>query len=186
MNPRSLRPALLLAAMLGAALQVGAAVAAEEKEDATTAAACLRRTEIKGTKVLDGRNVLVTMRNRSTYRSQLAKQCPGLRRGGAMSLTYNDNKLCAGSSFTVLMRGSSTSTSVTVPRSNEHMSVPGPAFVPGAVSQLGAFTPITEDEINALTAATTEDQRSRRRGDRDAVKAEAIEKTPATPEPQSR
>jgi len=28
-------------------------------------------------------------------------------------------------------------------------------------------------------AATTEDQRSRRRGDRDAVKTEAIEKAPA-------
>jgi len=184
----TLRPLLLLAAVLGAAAQVGSAVAVEEKEEAKTAAACLRRTEIKSTKVLDARNVLVTMRDRSTYRSQLAKQCPGLRRGSAMSLTYSDNKLCAGSTFTVLMRaGASTnSTSVTVPGSNEHLSVPGPAFVPGAVCQLGIFTPISEDEINALVAATTEDQRSRRRGDRDAVKTEAIEKAPAPAESQAR
>jgi Family of unknown function (DUF6491) len=189
MNPRStLGQSLLLAVVVGAAVQAGSAAAVAEKEDAKTAAACLRRTEIKGTKVLDARNVLVTMRDRSTYRSQLAKQCPGLRRGMAMSLTYSDNKLCAGSTFTVLMRaGASTnSTSVTVPGSNEHLSVPGPAFVPGAVCQLGMFTPISEDEIDALVAATTEDQRSRRRSDRDAVKTEAVEKVPATAEPQSR
>ena len=179
---------MLLVAVIGAAAQVGSAVAVEEKEDAKQAISCIRRTEIRGTKVLDGRNVLITMRDRATYRSQLAKQCPGLRRGMAMSLTYGDNKLCAGSNFTVLMRaGASTnSTSVTVPGSNEHMSVPGPAFVPGAVCQLGIFTPITEDEINALVAATTEEQRTRRRGDRDAVKTEAIEKAPATAKPQSR
>ncbi len=179
---------LLLAAVLGAVVQVGSAVAVEEREDAKQAVACLRRTEIKSTKVLDSRNVLVTMRDRSTYRSQLAKQCPGLRRGTAMSLTYSDNKLCAGSTFTVLMRaGASTnSTSVTVPGSNEHMSVPGPAFVPGAVCQLGIFSPITEDEINTLVAATMEDQRSRRRGDRDAVRSAPIEKAPGPAEPQSR
>ncbi len=189
MNARStLRPSLLLVATLGTLVQVGSAVAVEEKEGAKNAIACVRRTEIKGTKVLDGRNVLITMRDRSTYRSQLAKQCPGLRRGGAMSLTYSDNKLCAGSAFTVLMRaGASTnSTSVTVPGSNEHISVAGPAFVPGATCQLGIFTPITENEIDALVAATTEGQRSRRRGDRDAVKAEAVEKAPAPAEPQSR
>ncbi len=188
MNTRSPRPLLLLAAMLGAAVQVGSAVAVEEKEQAKTATACLQRTEIRSTKVLDGRNVLLTLRNRSTYRSQLAKQCPGLRRGMAMSLTYSDNKLCAGSTFTVLMRaGASTnSTSVTVPGSNEHISVQGPAFVPGATCQLGMFTPITEDEINAIVAATAANQRSRRRTDRDAVKTEAIEKAPAAAESQSR
>ena len=166
MNARStLRPSLLLVAILGALVQVGSAVAVEEKDDAKNAISCVRRTEIKGTKVLDGRNVLITMRDRSTYRSQLAKQCPGLRRGMAMSLTYSDNKLCAGSAFTVLMRaGASTnSTSVTVPGSNEHISVPGPAFVAGAVCQLGIFTPITEDEINALVAASADPPSSRPR-----------------------
>jgi len=184
MNARLLRPSLLLAVMLGAGVQAGSAGAVEEKEEAATA--CLRRTEIRGTKVIDARNVLVTMRNKSTYRSQLAKQCPGLRRGMAMALTYSDNKLCAGSTFTVLMRaGASTnSTSVTVPGSNEHISVPGPALVPGATCQLGMFTPISEDEINALVAATTENQRSRRRGDRDAVKTEALEKAPAAAQPR--
>ncbi len=189
MNARStLRPSLLMVAVLGAVVQVGSAVAVEEKEDAKTAIACIRRTEIKGTKVLDSRNVLVTTRDRSTYRSELPKQCPGLRRNMAMALTYSDNKLCAGSSFTVLMRaGASTnSTPITVPGSNEHISVPGPAFVPGAVCQLGIFTPISEEEINALVAATTEDQRSRRRGDRDAVKTEAIEKAPGAAEPAKR
>ena len=189
MNARStLRPSLLLVAILGTIVQAGSAFAVEDKEDAKTAVACLRRTEIKSTKVLDARNVLITMRDRSTYRSELAKQCPGLRRGMAMSLSYSDNKLCAGSMFTVLMRaGASTnSTSVTVPGSNEHISVPGPAFVPGAVCPLGIFTPISEDEITALVAATTEEQRSRRRGDRDAIKTEAVQKPPASAEAQSR
>jgi hypothetical protein len=176
MNPRSPRSSLLLVAILGATVQVGSA-AAEEKDEAKTAAACLRRTEIRSTKVLDGRNVLVTMRDRSTYRSQLAKQCPGLRRGMAMALAYSDNKLCAGSTFTVLMRvGASTNST----------SVSMPALMPGAVCQLGMFTPISEDETNALVAATAEDQLSRRRSDRDAVKTEAIEKAPAAAEPHSR
>jgi hypothetical protein len=41
------------------------------------------------------------------------------------------------------------------------------------------FTPISADEVDVLTAATEEGQRSRRRGDRDAVKTEAVEKAPA-------
>lgn len=180
MNRRS-RLSLWDIVALGAALAAGAAMAAEEREDANAATACLRRTEIRSTKVVDARNVLVTMRDRTTYRSELAKQCPGLRRNSAMALTYSDNKLCAGSLFTVLMRaGASTnSTSVTVPGSNEHISVPGPALVPGAVCQLGLFTPISADEVAALLAATDADKPSRRRSDRDAIKTEAVPPEPA-------
>jgi len=176
-----LRPSLPVVVILGAVLQAAPSFAAEEREDANAATACLRRSEIKSTKILDARNVLVTMRDRTIYRSELAKQCPGLRRNSAMSLTYSDNKLCAGSQFTVLMRAgaSSNSTAVTVPGSNEHISVPAPALIPGATCQLGVFTPISADEVDVLTAATEEGQRSRRRGDRDAVKTEAVEKAPA-------
>lgn len=180
MNRRS-RLSLGMIAVLGAALAAASAFAAEEKEDANAATACLRRTEIRSTKIIDARNVIVTMRDRTTYRSELAKQCPGLRRNSAMTLSYSDNKLCAGSLFTVLMRaGASTnSTSVTVPGSNEHISVPGPALVPGAVCQLGVFTPISADEVDALIAATDTDKPSRRRSDRDAVKTEAVQPAPS-------
>jgi len=166
--PRSL---LMLVAFLGLAIQAGSATAAEDK-DAKTATSCLRRTEIKATKVLDGRNVLFTMRDRSTYVSNLAKQCPGLRRDMPISLTYSDNRLCAGALFSVLMRaGASTNAT---------------GLVPGAVCQLAIFTPISDDEIDTLSAATDAGQRSRRRSDRDAIKVEAIETSPAAAEPQTR
>ena len=153
---------------------------AQEKEGANAATACLRRTEIRSTKVLDARNVLVTTRDRSTYRSELAKQCPGLRRGSTMALTYSDNKLCAGSLFTVMMRAgaSSNATSVAAPGSNTPIAIQGPGLMPGAVCQLGVFTPINADEIDALLAATDSEQRSRRRTDRDAIKTEAVQKAP--------
>jgi hypothetical protein len=41
------------------------------------------------------------------------------------------------------------------------------------------FGPVSQDEVKVLLAATEEPKRSRRRGDQDAVKTEAVEAAPA-------
>jgi hypothetical protein len=155
-------------------------------DDPSVATACLRRSNIRSTKVLDGRNILFTTRDRGTYINQLARQCPGMRRGSPLSLTYADNTgLCAGSTFTVLMQaGASTNViSYIDPLTQERRTMSGPSFVPGATCQLGLFGPISKDEIDALVAATDKERRTRRRGDRDVVKAEAVQAAPAPEKP---
>jgi len=178
----TIRRALLITAVLGAG-QAG--VASADDSAASVATACLRRADIRSTKILDDRNVLFITRERTTYNNQLVRQCPGMRRNSAMSFTYaNNGKLCAGSTFTVLYRtGMSTNTTpYTNPVTNEHIALQGPAFVVGPTCGLGMFGPVSEDEVKVLMAATAEPKRSRRRGDRDAVKTEALPATPA-PEP---
>ncbi len=181
----TMRRSLLLTAMLTAG-QGGMAFADDE---ANMAAACLRRSDIRTTKILDDRNVLFITRDRTTYNNQLVRQCPGMRRSSAMSFTYaNNGKLCAGSTFTVLYRsGASTNTTpYTNPVTNEHIALQGPAFVTGPTCQIGMFGPVSEDEVKALMAATEEPKRSRRRGAQDAVKTEAVEAAPAPEQPATK
>ena len=174
----TIRRSLLLTAVFTGA-QAGVAFADDE---ASVATACLRRSDIRSTKILDDRNVLFITRDRTTYNNQLVRQCPGMRRNSAMSFTYaNNGKLCTGSTFTVLYRsGQSTNTTpYTNPVTNEHIALQGPAFVTGPTCQLGMFGPVSQDEVKVLLAATEEPKRSRRRGDQDAVKTEAVEAAPA-------
>ncbi len=177
----TIRRSLLLAAMLGAA---HAGTSWADDDGASVATACLNRANIRSTKILNDRNVVFITRDRTTYNNQLVKQCPGMRRNSAMSFTYGTNgKLCAGSTFTVLMRSgvSTNHEPFTDPLTNQHFSLQGPAFIVGATCQLSMFGPITQDELKVLMAAT-EEGRTRRRGDRDVVKTEAVEAAPA-PEP---
>ena len=137
----TMRRSLLLAAMFFTAGQASMAFA---DDDASVATACLRRSDIRTTKILDDRNVLFITRDRTTYNNQLARQCPGMRRNSAMSFTYADNgKLCVGSTFTVLYRtGASTNTTpYTNPLTNEHIALQGPPFVVGPTCQLGDVRP---------------------------------------------
>ena len=60
-----------------------------------------------------------------------------------------------------------------------HYTIPGPSFVQGATCELGLFAPISEDEAKVLMAAGDEEHKSRRRGNRDTVKTEAV--APAAP-----
>ncbi len=181
----TIRRSLLLAAIC----TVGQAGLAFADDDARVATACLRRADIRTTKILDDRNVLFITRDRTTYSNQLARQCPGMRRNSAMSFTYADNgKLCVGSTFTVLYRtGASTNTTpYTNPVTNEHIALQGPPFVVGPTCQLGMFGPVSEDEVKVLMAATEEPKRSRRRGDQDAVKTEAVRASPAPAAPAAK
>ncbi len=180
-----IRRSLFLAAMFTAS-QTGTAFA---DDDASLATACLRRSDIRTTKILDDHNVLFITRDRTTYNNQLVRQCPGMRRNSAMSFTYADNgKLCVGSTFTVLYRtGASTNTTpYTNPVTNEHIALQGPPFVVGPTCQLGMFGPLNEDEVKVLMAATEQPNRSRRRGDQDAVKTEALKAAPAAKRPAAK
>jgi hypothetical protein len=170
----TIRRSLLLAVALGA----GQAGVASADDTAKVATACLRRSEIRSTKILDDRNILFITRDKTTYDNQVAPRCPGMLRNAVMSFTYGENgKLCAGSTFTVLYRaGSSTNTiSFFDPVTQKPTTMQGPAFITGPTCRLGTFGPISPDEVKALVAATDEPKRSRRRSDRDAVKTEAVE-----------
>jgi hypothetical protein len=167
----TLRRSLLLVAAFGAT----SAGPVSAGDNAATATNCLTREQIRSTKVVDDRNVLFVMRDRTTYNNQLGRHCPGMRRSTPLSFTYADHRLCAGSTFSVLMRiGSGSPIAVNDPANNVHYTIPGPGFVQGATCRLALFAPISDDEVKALMAAADEERRSRRRGNRDAVKIEAV------------
>jgi hypothetical protein len=179
--PANLHRFLWLPLLLGAG---HCAVAAEPSANAAT---CLNRENIRSMRVLDGRNIVFVTRDRMNYNNQLPKVCPGMHRGTPLTFSYSNHKLCAGSLFTVLMRaGASTNTEAfTDPVTNQHIAIPGPAFLPGATCQLSIFGPISDDEVKALAAAGDEEHKSRRRSDRDSVKTEAVPASPATSAPQT-
>ena len=178
----TIRRSLLLTAMLTAG-QAGMAFAGDKAGAAT---ACLRRSDIRTTKILDDRNVLFITRDQTTYNNQVVRQCPGMRRNSVLSFTYaNNGKLCAGSTFTVLFRASPNTNRVPYwdPFTQKNTTLDGPAFITGPTCQIGMFGPVSPDEVKALMAATDEPKRSRRRTDRDAVKTEAVEAVPAAEQP---
>lgn len=101
------RHALLVTAIMGIA-QAGTALA-DEGAGTKAATACLNRANIRSTKVLDDRNVLFITRDRITYHNQLARQCLGMNRTTPLSFNANDRRVCAGSTFTVMLRTGASS-----------------------------------------------------------------------------
>ena len=179
----TVRRSLLLAVALGAG-QAGVAFA--DDTAATRATACLRRTDIRSTKIVDERNVLFVTRDKTTYNNQFVRQCPGMGRNSVLSFTYSNNgALCAGSTFTVLFRAGMNSNLQPYwdPFTQKNVTLQGPAFITGPTCEIGLFGPISQDEVKALMAATDEPKRSRRRSDRDAVKTEAVGAVPAAEQP---
>ena len=151
------------------------------------ARSCLHHPSIKRTKVLNSQNILFVMRDDSMYRNALPKQCPGLQRNGTLSYTYSNNSdICAGSTFTVLQRvGVGTNTvAYTDPATNQHMSLPAPAFVPTFVCPMGLFIPTAEEEVDLILAMSAEERhsrRERRRSGRELIETEPVElPAPAT------
>lgn len=182
----TLRRSLLITALLGAAYT---GTASADEDGARVATTCLRRSDIRTTKILGQRNVLFITRDRATYNNQFKRQCPGLRRNSVLSFTYSNNgALCAGSTFTVLFRASPNSNLQPYwdPFTQKATTLQGPAFVTGPTCELGMFSPISEDEVKALMATTEGPKPSRRRGDRDAVRTEAVETAPSPEQPKAR
>jgi hypothetical protein len=160
-----------------AALATRGAVAQQgdsDDADASVAQACLSHPGIRRTKVLDARNIVFVMRDDRIYNNQLPRQCPGLRRNSIVNYAVANSRLCSGEMFQVLMEL-------------------GPSnYIPAAVCPLGQFIPITEAELEDLTAMTEPDRRRRasRRSAREAVTSEQVElpaaqRDAATPEAEA-
>ena len=170
----------LLAVAVGtAAFSASAAAQGAAGANATAGPSCVVRPNVKRMQIVDAQNILFVMRDKTTYRNVLARQCPGLRRNSQISLSASDSQVCSGASFQVLLRvgTGSNSESVLLP-GGQTMSVPRPSFVPGPTCNLGAFTAITEADAEALV----ESSKARRRDEPSGNDEKEDAPQPAAPE----
>jgi len=81
-----------------------------------------------------------------------------------MSYSNDDGQICAGATFQILIRVSSSgnTTSVTDRATGVSTSVEGPGLIGGPVCALGPFTPVTAEEGAALIAVSQQPPPSRR------------------------
>ena len=163
----------LLAVAVGTAAFGGTAAAqGGAAADATAAPACVTRQNVRRMQIVDAESILFVMRDKTTYRNSLARQCPGLRRNSQITLTPADGRVCSGTNFQVLIRvgSGSNSESVLLP-GGQTMSVPRPSFVPGPTCTLGAFTAITQDDAEALVKSSRARRAEEPRGDEETADA---------------
>jgi hypothetical protein len=156
--------AAVLVAALGATAEAqDGETQASDGDAASVARTCLNHPSIRRTKVLSDRNIVFVTRDDTIYSNQLPRQCPSLKRNSLVNYTIENSRVCAGDRFQVLWEL-------------------GPGnYAPAFVCQLGSFVPITEAELEDLTAMTEQD-RSRsnsRRSRREAVTTEEVELPPA-------
>jgi hypothetical protein len=89
-----------------------------------------------------------------------------------LSYANSDGQLCAGTSFQILIRVSTSSntTSVFDRATGTSTAVEGPGLIGGPVCTIGPFTPVTPEEATALIAVSQQPPPSRRerRAARDA------------------
>jgi hypothetical protein len=136
---------------------------AQEDDDPSIAQSCLVNSEIRRTTILGNRNIVFITRDDEIYNNQLPRQCPSLRRRSLVNYPVVSNRLCAGYRFAVLM---------------EHR--PGD-YIATSICELGAFVPISEQELADLTVLTAEDRgrRERRRASaRGAMTTRPVELPP--------
>jgi hypothetical protein len=141
----------------------------EAEEAPREAQACLDHPAIRRTRVLNNRNIVFITRDNTIYNNQLPKECPSLRRGGLVSYPIEQRRLCAGGSFQVLWQTGASNN----------------IYTPAFLCQLGYFVPISESELEDLTAATdsSRERRPRRRSRREAITTEQVELPPAETRP---
>jgi hypothetical protein len=156
-------------AAIGAALLATASVvpgAAQQGEDADDAdaqrsgpKACINRSDIRRTKILSDRNIVFVTRQNEIFSNQLAKQCPNLTRNSVVNYPISGGRMCEGDRFQVLWE-----------------QRPG-SYLPTSLCPLGVFVPITESELEDLTAMTEENRAKAKRGrsTREAATSEQIE-----------
>jgi hypothetical protein len=158
----------LLACAIAASFGSGLA-AAQQGADATAAPSCVPRPAVRRMQIVDAQTVLFVMRDKTQFKNELPKQCPGMRRNSQLSFTQADQQVCTGTNFQVMLRvgSGSNSESVLLP-GGATMSVPRPDMIPGPVCALGEFTAISEDDAEALVESAAASRRERRnRGDDD-------------------
>jgi hypothetical protein len=161
---------------LAAALVVVSATVAAEDTASHVAQACVYHPTIKRTRVLNDRNILYVT-SQGTFNNQLVKQCPGMRRDAQLSYTLVNQKLCAGSTFTLLREvgASSNLDSVWDPVTQTRIVIRAPQWIPTFTCQLGMFLPVTDDEVEDIIASTDEDRSSRRHRRRNAPEMIKVE-----------
>lgn len=144
--------------------QPAEAAALEAHDAPREAQTCLDQPTIKRTRVLNDRNIIFVTRDNAVYNNNLPKDCPSLRRGGLVRYPVEQRRLCAGGNFQVLWQAGGAND-----------------YIPAFVCQLGYFVPISESELEDLTAATEENRERRPRGRsrREAVQTENVELPPA-------
>ena len=128
---------------------------------------CINRSDIRRTKILSNRNIVFVTRHDEIFSNQLAKQCPNLTRKSLVNYPIAGGRMCEGDRFQVLWE-----------------QRPG-SYMPTSMCPLGAFVPITESELEDLTAMTEENRAKSRRGrsTREAVTTEQVDAPPAATPP---
>jgi hypothetical protein len=155
----------IVAAALGAAAPTLGQARADAGDTVAGTESCLEQPSIRRTKILNGRNILFTTKSGQNYNNPLPRECPSLKRGSIVNYGVVSGRLCAGSTFQVLWQM-------------------GMDLMPTFLCQLGMFVPVTEAEVEdllAVTDATPEGRKKRRRSSREMVTATPIEAPPAEP-----
>ncbi|HUQ53354.1 MAG TPA: hypothetical protein VM692_14095 [Gammaproteobacteria bacterium] len=167
MNSRKFNARTAACALLLASAITGGANAQDGKDrdddEATVAKACLDHNTIRRTRILGDRNIAFVTKRNEIYNNQLPRQCPSLNRNSLVNYAVANRELCAGSIFQVLWQTGLGN------------------YTPAFTCQLGAFVPITEDELETLAAVNNEDsdrRRPRRRSSQEAVTTEQVELPP--------
>jgi hypothetical protein len=134
------------------------------QQNAGAAQACLARASVDRWLIIDANRILFATRDQRLYRNDLARACPALRPSSQVSLSSSDGQFCAGTSFQLLIRVSSSgnTTSVTDRATGVSTAIEGPGLIGGPVCSLGPFTPVTAEEGAALIAVSQQPPPSRR------------------------
>ena len=169
----SSRPGIACGALLAAILtQPGGAQPSDAvlgTEAAEGPRSCLPHPTIRRTTILNNRNIVFITRQDAIYHNELPRECPSLSRRSLVNFAVDTGRVCAGDRFQVLLE--------MAPKD----------FLPGPLCELGAFVPITETELEDLTAMTDENRERSRRGrsKRESVTTQQVElpREPAAPAP---
>jgi len=149
--------------LLGALALIAAAGtprAFAQDDSASVGQMCVNKLGIDHTKVLDDRNILFFMHNRTKYLNTLLGMCPGLRaENHFVSGQDMGNNLCKGNVIRVLSYSFGNATL-------------------GASCWLGMFQPLSDDELEELVATASPKGKSRDVS-RHAIKVEPVELPPA-------
>jgi hypothetical protein len=134
------------------------------QQNAGEAQACLARANVDRWLIIDANRILFATRDQRLYRNDLPRACPALRPSSQMSYSNNDGQICAGATFQILIRVSTSgnTTSVFDRATGTSTSVEGPGLIAGPVCALGPFTPVSAEEAAALIAVSQQPPPSRR------------------------
>jgi hypothetical protein len=129
-------------------------------------------TRIDSTRVLDDQTILFYLRDDRVYRNYLPRKCPGLSQQNRFSYESHTGQLCNVDAVTVLEQWAGR-------------------LEPGFTCRLGAFHPISPEEIEDLEALhsgaktrETIDVQPVELPDAEAEPAPAAEPSPPAPEPE--